>query len=70
LQRNAEFVGGLEVPTLQAIIAEQFFAKLSEADSVDESKVEQLRVLFSAGKKIKVDDLVKIFSLPPGSELK
>lgn len=58
------------MPTLQAIIAEKFFAKLSATDEVDESKVGQLRTLFSAGKKIKVDDLVKIFALPPGSELK
>ena len=57
------------VPTLQAIIADKFFAKLGESD-VDGSKVEQLRTLFLAGKKVKADDLVKIFSLPPGSELK
>ena len=58
------------MPTLQAIISEKFFAKLSNSDAIDASKIEQLRTLFAAGKKLKADDLVKIFSLPPGSNLK
>jgi hypothetical protein len=58
------------VPTLQAIISDKFFAKLSNSDEIDAPKIEQLRTLFATGKKLKADDLVKTFSLPPGSDLK
>jgi hypothetical protein len=58
------------MPTLQTIIFEKFFAKLSNSAEIDASKIEQLRTLFATGKKLKADDLVKIFSLPPGSDLK
>jgi hypothetical protein len=58
------------MPTLQAIISEKFFAKLSTSGEIDAPKIEQLRTLFATGKKLKADDLVNVFSLPPGSDLK
>ncbi|MET4489784.1 hypothetical protein [Bradyrhizobium sp. LA7.1] len=58
------------MPTLQAIISEKFFTKLNDSADIDAAKIEQLRTLVATGKKLKADDLVKIFSLPPGSDLK
>ena len=56
--------------TLQQQIAEKFLLKLSESDDFDSEKVEQIRNLLAEGKKIKAEDLVKIFSLPVGGDLK
>ncbi len=56
--------------TLQREIAEKFLAKLSESKDVDAETVDQLRRLLAEGKKLKADDLVKIFSLPTGGDLK
>jgi hypothetical protein len=61
---------GPAVPTLQAIIAAKFFDKLARSKAIDAPKIEQLEELFATGKKIKVDDLVRVFSLPVGSDLK
>jgi hypothetical protein len=58
------------VPTLQAVIAEKFFERLAHSDAIDDPKIKQLRQLFESDKKMKVDDLVKVFSLPIGSDLK
>lgn len=56
--------------TLQQQIAEQFLAKLAESKDVDAEKIDQLRKLLADGKKLKADDLVKLFSLPVGGDLK
>ena len=56
--------------TLQQQIAEKFLAKLAESKEVDPEKVAQLRNLLGAGKKLKADDFVKMFSLPAGGDLK
>jgi len=56
--------------TLQQQIAEKFLAKLAESKDVDAEKLAQLRNLFADGKKLKVDDFLKIFSLPAGGDLK
>ena len=56
--------------TLQQQIAEKFLARLAESKVVGPEKVAQLGDLFAAGKKLKVDDLVKVFSLPAGGDLK
>jgi hypothetical protein len=49
------------MPTLQQQIAEKFLVKLEASKDVDAEKIAQLRVAFADSKKIKTDDLVKIF---------
>jgi hypothetical protein len=58
--------------TLQQKIVEKFLAKLSESKGIDSESVDQLRKLLAdtKNKKLKSDDLVKIFSLPTGGDLK
>ena len=61
---------GVPMATLQQQIAEKFLAKLAECKDVDAQQVDQLRSLLGNSEKPKVDDLVKIFSLPARSDLK
>jgi hypothetical protein len=56
--------------TLQQQIAETFLAKLSESKVIDAEKIDQLRTLLANNKKPKVDDFVKIFTVPAGGDLK
>lgn len=56
--------------TLQQQIAEKFLTKLAQSSEVDGEKIEQIRIILQDGKKVKADDLVKIFSLPVGGDLK
>jgi hypothetical protein len=56
--------------TLHQKIADKFLAKLAEAKDSDAEKIKQLRTLLADGKKIKSDDLVKIFSAPAGNDIK
>ncbi len=56
--------------TLQKQIAEQFLAKLAESKDLDAERIDQLRKLLADSKKLKADDLVKLFSLPAGGDLK
>ena len=58
------------MPTIQQQIVEKFLAKLAKSGSVDVAKTDGLRALLSSGKKPKVDELVRIFSLPAGGDLK
>jgi hypothetical protein len=55
--------------TLQQEIAEKFLVKLSESKDVDAETIARLRRLFAERKRVKPDDLVSIFSLPPGGDL-
>jgi hypothetical protein len=56
--------------TLQQKIVQKFLAKLAESKDVDAAKIQQLRLLFADTKKPKVDDFVRIFSLPAGGDVK
>ena len=56
--------------TLQQQIADKFLAKLAKSKDVDAGKIEQLKKLLADSKKLKADDLVKIFSLPAGGDVK
>jgi hypothetical protein len=56
--------------TLQQQIAEKFLKKLADSKDVDAAKIGQLKVLLADGKKVKAEDLVKIFTLPAGGDLK
>jgi hypothetical protein len=50
--------------TIQEQILERFYTKLAESKAADEAAVDALRVLFQGGKKVKVEDLVAVFSKP------
>lgn len=56
--------------TLQQQIAKKFLAKLAESKDVELERIDQLRILFADGKKLKVEDLVRAFSQPAGGDLK
>lgn len=56
--------------TLQKQIAEKFLARLADFKDVDAAKIDQLRKLLGESKKVKADDLVKIFTLPVGGDIK
>jgi len=56
--------------TLQQKIAEKFLSKLSESKDIDAASVDELRKLLADKKKLKSDDLVRIFSLPASGDLK
>ena len=56
--------------TLQQQIADKFLAKLAESGTLDAERTEQLRVLLAGKKKVKADDLVKLFSAPVGGDIK
>ena len=58
------------MPTLQQQITDKFLTKLARAKDLDEQKIEQLRALLADGKKLKPEQLVKVFSLPAGGDLK
>ena len=56
--------------TLQQKIAETVLAKLAEAKEIDAAKLAQIKALLAANKKPKVDDFVKVFSLPARGDVK
>ena len=58
------------MPTLQQQVAEKFLAELAESGTIDGDRLEQLRTLLSCNKKVKADDLVKLFSQPAGGDVK
>ncbi len=58
------------MPTLQQQIATKFLSSLSAAKALDQDKIEQLRATFASGKKLKPEDLVKLFSEPSGGDVK
>lgn len=56
--------------TLQQQIVAKFLAKLTESKGVEAEIIDQLRILLADNKKLKADDLVKVFSQPAGGDLK
>jgi hypothetical protein len=60
----------VEMATLQQQIAEKFLAKLAESKDLESERINQLRILLADSKKLKADDLVKVFSQPAGGDLK
>ena len=55
---------------LQQQIADRFLTKLAESGTLDAERTEQLRVLLTGKKKVKADDLVKLFSASVGGDIK
>ena len=58
------------MPTLQQQVADKFLARLAESGALDAERIEQLRTLLTGPKKVKADDLVKLFSQPAGNDVK
>lgn len=58
------------MPTLHQQIVAKFLAKLAKSKNIDPESIEQLRSLLTGNKKVKPDDIAKIFSLPIGGEIK
>lgn len=56
--------------TLYQQIGEKFLAELKKSRDVSAKKLEALRPLFADGKKLKADDLVKIFNSAEDDEVK
>jgi hypothetical protein len=56
--------------TLQNQIADRFLEKLKHRQEVDAAQLDELKNLLSEGKKIKAEDLVRIFSAPAGGDIK
>jgi hypothetical protein len=56
--------------TLQKQIADKFLTRLAKSPDLDAQKIEQLRTALCDTKKLKPEDLVKIFSIPSGGDLK
>lgn len=55
---------------LQNEIADSFLEKLKQSPDISSEMVVALRELMSAGKKLKADDLIKVFSPSSGGEAK
>jgi len=58
------------MPTLHQSIVEEFLAALAAMPEFDKNKLDQIKALLGATKKLKPEDLVAIFSLSPGGEIK
>jgi hypothetical protein len=56
--------------TLYQQIGEKFLAELEKSKDVSSQRLEALRPLFAEGKKLKPDDLVKIFTSAEEDEVK
>lgn len=56
--------------TLYQRIGERFLAELQKSKDVSEKKLKALRELLADGKKLKADDLVKIFTSAEDDEVK
>jgi hypothetical protein len=56
--------------TLYQQIGEKFLTELEKSPDVSPQKLEALRPLFADSKKLKVDDLVKIFASAEEDEVK
>jgi hypothetical protein len=58
------------MPTLYQQIGDKFLAELQKSKDVSEKKLKGLRELLADGKKLKVDDLVKVFTSAEDDEVK
>jgi len=58
------------MPTLQQQVTEKFLTRLAETDTLEPERIEELRTLLASGKKVKAEELVKLFSSPAGGDIK
>lgn len=52
--------------TIKQQITKTFLTRLAESKKLDAATIEQLRILMTDDKKLKVDELVKAFAAPTG----
>ena len=57
------------MPKIEDEILAQFFQELEKTEGFSKDRVENLRALFKAGKKLKATDFVKVLSEPPKEQL-
>ena len=55
--------------TIQAVILDSFYERLSASQVVDNPTVEALRKLFESGDKLKAEDLVAILARKTAEEV-
>ncbi len=48
----------------------KFLSKLAESKTIDQKKIDQLRILFADSKKLKPEELVKVFSNADADQIK
>ena len=58
------------MPTLYEQIADKFLSELGKSKDISATKIDALRPLLTSGSKLKVEDLVKIFSSSEDDEVK
>lgn len=58
------------MPKLDQQIAAKFLASLAAAKALEDEKIDQLRALLGSGKKLKPDELVKLFAEPSAGDVK
>ena len=58
------------MPTLQQQVADKFLERLAGSGVLDAERIDLLRTLLTGPKKVKADDLVKLFSQPAGNDVK
>jgi hypothetical protein len=56
--------------TLHQQVADKFIAKLAVAGAIEPEMIDQLRKLLTSNKKLKAEDLVKLFEQPMGGDVK
>jgi hypothetical protein len=59
-----------KMATLHQSILDEFIAELTKAPEFDKDKIDRLKQLLAGKKKLKPEELVTVFSLPQGGDLK
>ena len=49
---------------IQDEILDEFFKRVGKSNALDEERVKALRALFSAGGRLRADDLVTVYTAP------
>ena len=57
------------MPTLHRQIVEKFLGKLADSKEFDAEKIQKLRTVLADGKKLKAEELVKVF-VESGGDIK
>jgi hypothetical protein len=66
---NWRYSGQTAMAKIEDAILAQFFQELEKTEGFSKERVDDLRALFKAGKKLKATDFVKVLSEPPQEQL-